>query len=301
MQLFKNKWFIIGVACGIAVAVILILCLGGNNPPANESSVSEDSIPEVSKSETSLSETSENDMSESSEASEVSEEASVPEVSLGEASDEISEEESVPEESKPEESKPEESKPEESNPEVSAPEVSAPEVSVPEASEPEASEPEVSEPEETVNYAEIIVGLWSNVTRVYYEEGSDNLETTHFEFDSDGTGMAYDRCYTYYPDMPEGDYADGWSVAGMGYITSYFTYSVEGDKLILYYIPWGSEEDPDYCPGRTEEATLSIDDKGFLSIEFYRSTLFYKGDCTLKELCEAFGVDYTVKIVDPDW
>lgn len=277
MQLFKNKWFIVGVACGIAVAVILILCLGGNNPPANESSVAEESVPEASEPEV-------------SETSEASEEESLPEASENDMSDEISEEQSVPEESKPEESKPEES----------VPETSVPEASLPEVSESEISEPEVSEPEETVNYAEIIVGLWSNVTRVYYDE-VDNLETTHFMFDSDGTGMAYDRCYTYYPDMPEGDYADGWSVAGMGYTTSYFTYTVEGDKLILYYIPWGSEEDPDYCPGRTEEATLSIDDKGFLSIELYRSTLFYKGDCTLKELCEAFGVDYTVKKFDPEW
>lgn len=295
MQLFKNKWFIIGVACGIAVAVILILCLGGNNPPANESCVSEDSVPEVSKSETSLPETSENDMSESSEASE---EESLPEASESDVSEETSEDQSVPEESKPEESKPEESKPEESKPEESKPEVSAPEVSVPEASEPEASEPEVSEPD----YAQMIVGFWTNVVRVYYEEGSDNLETYHYMFNADGTGYSDYRCYTYYADIPEGDYADGWSLAGMGYMTSDFTYVIEGDKLIITYPPHGqNEDDPEYSRGYTTEVDFSFDEKGFLILGIRNNTAYAKGNYTLKELCEAFGVDYTVKIVDPDW
>lgn len=274
MQIFKNKWFIIGTLCAVAIAVILAICLGGNkNTPADESSVSEanrTSAPEVSEAST-------------PELSEVSEEESVPEVSLGEASDEISEDESDSEVNKPEESKPE---------------VSVPDVREPEASEPEESIPEVSEPD----HAEMIVGFWTNIVRVYYEEGSDNLETYHYMFNADGTGYSDYRCYTYYPDMPEGDHADGWSLAGMGYETSDFTYVIEGDKLIITYPPHGqNEDDPEYSKGHTAEVDFSFDEKGFLTLSVRGGTTYSKGNLTLKELCEMFGVDYTVKKVDPDW
>ncbi len=279
MQIFKNKWFIIGILCGIAIAVILVICLGGNNAPADESSVPEASAGEVSEG---------SEESKVSEESEVSEEASVPDVSLGEISDEISEEESLSEESKPEESKPDESKPEESKPEVSVPEVS----------EPETSEPDTSEPD----YAQKIVGFWTNVVRVYYEEGSDNLETYHYMFNADGTGYSDYCCYTYYADMPDGDYADGWSVAGMGYMTSDFTYVIEGDKLIITYPPHGqNEDDPEYSRGYTTEVDFSFDEKGFLILSSRNNTAYAKGEHTLKELCQMFDVDYTVKIVDPEW
>lgn len=202
-------------------------------------------------------------------APEVSE-ASTPELS------EVSEEESVPEGSLSEASD-----------EISEDE-----------SDPEVSVPEVSEPD----HAEMIVGFWTNIVRVYYEEGSDNLETYHYMFNADGTGYSYYRCYTYYPDIPEGDHADGWSLAGMGYVTSDFTYVIEGDKLIITYPPRGeNEDDPEYSKGHTAEPDFSFDEKGFLTLSVRGGATYAKGNLTLKELCEAFGVDYTVKKVDPDW
>lgn len=289
MQFFKKKAFIIGVVCGVAVALAFVICFGGRKDTAAESSAPGTGMPEASQS-VSAPETSINGTGVSEVSEEAPEETSA-EVSFDTSVPEVSEEESVSEVSVPDTSEPDTSKPDTSVPETSVPEVSVPETSVPEASEPEPS----------VNYAELIIGCWTNVERIEYEYTA-NLETDRYYFGADGSGYTDGYTYTYYPDIPDGDSGDGWSLAGMGYVAWDFTYTVEGNKIILCFPPSGTDPaEPDYSEGFTAEFTVFIDSEGFLTINSVTDKKYAKGEYTLKELCGILGVDYTVKKFDPDW
>lgn len=142
--------------------------------------------------------------------------------------------------------------------------------------------------EDAASGAELLAGTWSTVKRFDYGADGASLLVYTICFKADGTGVMNDLEYTYYADNPDGDWGDGWSLAGRGYIPWYFTYSLEGDELTWTTIP---VEEWDYADTSYSAVSFPERDKLILDGETY-----LRGEYDVKTLCSLLNVDYTVVI-----
>ena len=154
------------------------------------------------------------------------------------------------------------------------------------STEPPATEPPVTEP--PAQGSGLLEGFWVSICREYRDDGSDLLEAREFEFYSDGTGIDGGSTYCYYPDMPEGTEGNGWSVAGMGYEVLSFTYTLEGDQLVIHYEGY-TDPGGDWCDPWSETYTVVPLDGGLVEIG---GRTYVRGEgLSLQEVCEALDVD----------
>lgn len=142
--------------------------------------------------------------------------------------------------------------------------------------------------EDAASGAELLVGTWSTVKRFDYGADGASLLVYTICFKADGTGIMNDLEYTYYADNPDGDWGDGWSLAGRGYVPWYFTYSLEGDELIRTTIP---VEEWDVSDTSYDSVSFSERDKLTLN-----GMTHLRGEYDVKTLCSLLNVDYTVVI-----
>lgn len=142
--------------------------------------------------------------------------------------------------------------------------------------------------EDAASGAELLVGTWSTVKRFDYGADGASLLVYTICFKADGTGIMNDLEYTYYADNPDGDWGDGWSLAGRGYVPWYFTYSLEGDELIRTTIP---VEEWDYAD--TSYSAVSFPERDKLTLN---GMTYLRGEYDVKALCSLLNVDYTVVI-----
>ncbi|MBE6621757.1 MAG: hypothetical protein E7630_02260 [Ruminococcaceae bacterium] len=142
--------------------------------------------------------------------------------------------------------------------------------------------------EDAASGAELLVGTWSTVKRFDYGADGASLLVYTICFKADGTGIMNDLEYTYYADNPDGDWGDGWSLAGRGYVPWYFTYSLEGDELIRTTIP---VEEWDVSDTSYDSVSFSERDKLTLN-----GMTYLRGEYDVKTLCSLLNVDYTVVI-----
>lgn len=142
--------------------------------------------------------------------------------------------------------------------------------------------------EDAVSNAELLVGTWSTVKRFDYGADGAALLVYTICFKADGTGVMNDLEYTYYADVPDGDWGDGWSLAGRGYVPWYFTYTLEGDELTRTTIPVEEWDEPgiSYDP-------VSFSERDKLTLN---GMTYLRGEYDLKTLCTLLNVDYTVVI-----
>jgi len=142
--------------------------------------------------------------------------------------------------------------------------------------------------EDAVSNADLLVGTWTTVRREDRGEFGANLLVYTFCFKADGTGTIDDLEYTYYADNPEGEWGDGWSLAGRGYERIYFTYTLNGDRLSRTTIPVEEWDEP-----YTSVYTISLPERDKLTMD---GETYLRGDYDLKTLCSLLNVDYTVAI-----
>ena len=141
----------------------------------------------------------------------------------------------------------------------------------------------------------LLVGSWESVRR----EGN-YLSTISVTFYEDGTGMMFGQSYAnvyFDPFEDAGEYFDGWYVEPMGYPCDFFTYTLEGSTLQITFLENDCEDYADFTETHTvleltqERLELTDDAYGvYVRLE----------DSTLKGLCEALGVDYTIYKDDSD-
>lgn len=201
------------------------------------------------------------------------------------ASTQASLDKTEPEQTEPDANKPEDTSPEEGTT-TEDPKPEEPE-------DPKPEEPEDPKPEENGEPTlDLLVGEWVSASR-YDSEWGANLCTNSIAFKADGNGTIDDCEYEYYEDMPEGDWGDGWSIAGRGYATMYFTYTLEGDKLSITYLGFLDEDWGEYDV-YTDVFTISYLDEDKLIMDDSYGTYIPDERQSLKELCDALGVDSSI-------
>lgn len=139
-----------------------------------------------------------------------------------------------------------------------------------------------------------IVGVWQNVERTDNEFSSE-LWVDGYDFDPMGSGSSGGCGYVSW-DLENGVPGDHWEVAPMGYPSTFIGYTFTGDQLTVTMIYHDFAEEGDVP--HTDTFTLKRLDGDFISITtaggFERIYLRVEFGTTLEELCNAFGVDYSI-------
>ena len=108
-----------------------------------------------------------------------------------------------------------------------------------------------------------------------------------YSFSPDGTGTINDMGWV-------GNPGSGWEVAGMGFVETYFSYTLEGDTIIITHTGSEFEEYPEqdretnfYTIVRNDDGSVTWIDEIRKDSKIYRQKVSYQ---TVDELLELFGL-----------